>query len=591
MSKLARSLARRRSLKRPRQYFFALLSICMLGLSGAADAIAAQTSDPRDDSSPWGVASGAEWLSAYPTFNPMLNQAGVRWFRAFYEWQVLQPREGTWNFTLSDRLLENARTNGMHLTGVLGYLAPWASADGSTRKFPIKNIQFWRDYVSGMVGRYHSDIKYWEVWNEFDGSFAEGGSPAIYAELVREASASAKAVDPTAKIGMSVANFDVSFLDAAIKAGAAGHFDYLCVHPYEILNGLAGGGEPAFLGMTATLQRMLQSNHQPKDMPLWITEIGSAAPSKQDDAKDRAQASLLAKGYLLSIASGFSRIFWFEARGPSYGTDSDLGLIRADFSPRPSYKAMKVLSGALGAQPVAAGLLDLGQGSYGFVFDTGKGFVLTAWSHAEQTVKFETDVHLLNLSGQDTSLSAGTPLTLTSDPVLITGMSSQLTDKARAQWGKPYPWAIDYSATSSATIVLGKQNTERGIRQVAPETTVAEENGRRTDFSQAKNEGHYVYFWIDPQFAGPGPKTLEVTAVVRRVGPDKTSGMSIDYESSHGYAGSEYYNIPEGDGWHEISWKLTDANFVGAWGWSLRLNGIASPNEFVVKEVKVRKVQ
>jgi hypothetical protein len=28
------------------------------------------------------VASGAEWLSAYPVFNPKLSDAGVRWLRA-----------------------------------------------------------------------------------------------------------------------------------------------------------------------------------------------------------------------------------------------------------------------------------------------------------------------------------------------------------------------------------------------------------------------------------------------------------------------------------------------------------------------------
>src|SRR5947209_5584973 len=69
-------------------------------------------SDLRDDASPWGVASGAEWFSAYPIFNPMLKQAGVRWLRGFYEWQIIQPKHGSWNFTLPDRLLNNAQANG-----------------------------------------------------------------------------------------------------------------------------------------------------------------------------------------------------------------------------------------------------------------------------------------------------------------------------------------------------------------------------------------------------------------------------------------------------------------------------------------------
>jgi polysaccharide biosynthesis protein PslG len=573
-----------------------LFVILVLGAPISADSMKStnqQASDPRDDLSPWGVASGAEWFSAYPAFNPKLKEAGVRWLRGFYEWQTLQPKQGYWNFTLPDRLVENARANGIHLTGVFAYLASWASADGSTREFPIKNIQFWRDYVEGMVQRYHSDIKYWEVWNEFDGSFAKGGTPAIYGELVREASLVAKKIDPTAKIGMSAANFDVRFLDAAIKAGAADYFDYICVHPYEILGNLSDGGESAFLSMTMTLRRMLGANHQPTDIPLWITEIGSAAPLKQDDARDQVQASLLAKGYLLSIAAGFKRVFWFEARGASDDKDMDLGLIRADMTPRPSYHALKALTTTLGPQPAPAGWLDLGEGSYGFVFDTGEKVVLAAWARGkhEIAVTFDADVHVSSLTGENTLLSAGKPLKLTSTPVLISGLAAQLVEKARTQATKPYPWMIDYSGTAFVTALLKTANVENGVKQVNLDTTVADAQWRRSDFSRPDNEGHYIYFWVDPQFATFGPKTFEITAVVRRIAPGNVAGMSIDYESSRGYIGSDYRNIPEGDGWQEISWTVPEANFVGAWGWSFRLNGIASPNEFLVKEIKVRRLQ
>jgi polysaccharide biosynthesis protein PslG len=550
------------------------------------------TNDPRDDLSPWGVASGAEWFSAYPIFNPMLKQAGVRWLRGFYEWQTIEPARGHWNFALPDHLVENARTNRIHLTGVLAYLAPWSSTDGSTRKFPIKDIQFWRDYVAGMVGRYHSDIKYWEVWNEFNGSFAQAGTPGIYAELVREASIAAKKIDPTAKIGLSVANFDVGFLDAAIKAGAASYFDFICVHPYEILSHLSDQGEPGFLSMATTLRKMLEANHEPEDIPLWITEIGSAAPVKRNDALDRTQAALLAKAYLLSIASGFKRVFWFEARGPSYGHEMDLGLIRSDMTSRPSYQALRMLTSTLGPEPKPAGWLDLGNGGYGFLFENTKDTVLAAWSPAKREINltFESNVRLSDLTGESTLLAAGKTLTLTETPVFITGLPTALIEEGQKQKMKPYPWGGgNNSGTSSVTALLKAANVENGIRQVNLDTTIAAAEWRRPDFSRPDSEGHYVYFWIDPQFAPFGTKKFDITAIVRRIASDKIAGLSINYESSKGYVNSDYRNIPEGDDWKEMSWKVEDANFAGAWGWSIRLNAISSPNEFLVKEIKVRK--
>lgn len=572
---------------------FIVVGSCVPGLAQSTSNSLALAGDPRDDRNPWGVATGAEWFADYPRFNPILKQAGVRWLRGFYEWQTLQPKPGQWNFAPSDRLLDNARANGLHLTGVFAYFAPWASADGGTRRFPIKDIRYWREYVSGMVARYHSDIKYWEIWNEFNGSFAEGGSPGMYAELVREASIAAKKIDPTAKIGMSVANFDVRFLDSAIKAGAAGYFDYICVHPYEILAGLRDGGEPAFLNMTMTLRKMLDANKQPLDTPLWITEIGSLAPVRRDDVQDQAQAAALAKAYLLAIAAGFQRVFWFEARGPSYGNDMDHGLIRADMTTRPSLDALRVLTATLGPEPAPAGWLDLGDGAYGFIFNNEGKAVLAAWAgpRREVNVVFDGDVRLLGLKGERKALPAGQPLRLAEAPVLIEDLPVALVEKARAQQQKPYPWNATYSGTAQAMALLGERNTESGIRQISRDTTVADREGRRTDFSRSDREGHYAYFWVDPQVAPFEAKALEITAVVRRVAPEKAAGMTIDYESTHGYVGSGYRSIDASNDWQEISWTIKDANFVGAWGWSFRLNGISSPNEFLIREVRVRRVQ
>jgi hypothetical protein len=573
----------------------AIAAVFVLGMPAAADPVGTPDQkligDARDDSSPWGVASGAEWFSAYPIFNPMLKRAGVGWLRGFYEWQTIQPQHGAWNFTLPDRLLSNAQANGIHLTGVLAYFAPWASADGGTRRFPIKDIQFWRDYVAGMVGRYKSDIKYWEVWNEFNGSFAENGTPANYAELVREASLAAKRIDPTAKIGLGVANFDVRFIDAAIKAGAADHFDYLCVHPYEILERLADKGEPAFLGMATTLRNMLKVNHQPDDLPLWITEIGAPAPIRPDAVPDQVQAAQLAKAYLLAIASGFRRVFWFEARGPSYGNGGDLGLIRSDMTPRPSYDALALLTRVLGPEPRPAGWLELGDGGYGFLYDTPDSPVLAAWSPGTRDISltFDGGVQLWTLAGEQLQLPAGKPLALKATPILIKGLPAALVAQARSQRASPYPWGGDHSGAAIVTALLKAANIENGVRQVRVDTTVPDAEWRRTDFSRGDGEGHYVYFWVDPQFAPLATTALEITAVVRRTAQDKTAGMTIDYESDKGYVGSEYRTIPEGEAWHEVSWTVENANFVGTWGWQFRLNAISSPNEFLVKEIRVRK--
>jgi hypothetical protein len=578
---------------------FLVASILLVPLKAATaqDISISQRSsiDPRDDSSPWGAGSGAEWFSEYPRFNPLLKAAGIRWLRGFYEWQTIQPKQGLFNWTLTDRLVANAKANDIHLSYAFAYLAPWASADGGTRKFPIKNMQFWRDYVSGLVSRYSEDIKYWEVWNEFNGSFAENGTPKIYADLVREASISAKKIDPTAKIGMSVASFDVNFLDAVIKAGAANHFDFICVHPYEKLNALDDNGEGDFLTMASTLREMLAKNSQSVETPLWITEIGVQAPIKPDSTADTKQAVLLTKAYLLAIASGFQRVFWFEARGPAYNEQGDFGLIRADFTARSSYRALKVMSDILGPEPTNVGWINLGNVGYGFLFSGSRGYVLAAWAPTRQDIRvtFDSDVQILDLVGNKGQLSTGREFRLTNVPQFIVDVPSKLVEQAKANRQRPFPWGKEHSQAQVVSATLKVDNVERGLRQINPETTVpvtiGDQSWRRADFSKPGAEGHYVYFSVAPQFIPFGTTDLEIVAVVRRAAADKVSGMSLDYESQRGYVGASYFGIPADDEWHELKWKISDADFVGKWGWNFRLSGIASPNEFLIREVRVKK--
>lgn len=568
-------------------------------LSGALPPLAA-ANDSRSDKSPWGIASGSEWAREFPKFNPLLDKAGVTWMRFFPEWNTIQPAQGQWSWDYADQFVSNSRDNHIRVSGTLAYAAKWATPDGSTRTMPLKDNQYWRDYVRGVVTRYRKDIQYWEVWNEFNGSFAKGQkTPKVYADLVRDASQAAKAVDPDAKIGMSVANFDVGFLDAAIKAGAAGHFDYLAVHPYENLAAALDGGEMGFLSLAGSLRKMLKDNNQPADLPLWITEIGLQSSVLPDPVKDARQADSLVMCYVLSMAQGFDKIFWFEARGPTYGKGTDHGIIRADWSPRPVYHAFANMTALLGAEPRYLGWVNVGGEGYGFVFQSKSGPVLVTWAlkgkEGQTSARFGRDVQVLDVLGASAPRPAGTPLTLTRSPVYVTGLPADLVEQARANQVKNFPWGIDYSKIDTARITLGATNREEGVKQTKLITT---DSVHGLDWSARKSnnlkggEGHFIYFRVDPTFVGFGNKNLEITAVVRRMTPDIPVGITLTYESLSGYKGLKggRWEVPAGEEWVEHTWTVDDANFVGAWGWNFRTDSGGSKGEFQIREVRVKKL-
>lgn len=581
-----------------RRFFCASVTAGLL-LGGVLPARSAEEVAPRDDKSPWGIASGAEWSGDYPKFNPLLKQAGIRWMRYFPEWQTLEPKRGEFDWKQADDFVSNSKLNNIRVTGVFCFLTKWASADGGTRRFPIKDIRYWQEYVTASVTRYQKDIKYWEVYNEFNGSFAEAvNKPAVYAELVREASAAAKKVDPESKIGISCANFDLGFFDAVIKAGAAGHFDYICVHPYENMAALADGGEQSYLSLTGSLRKMLADNRQKADMPLWITETGFQAPIGPDLVKETLQAEILVKGYVLSISAGFDRVFWFEARGPAYGKGTDHGIIRADWTLRPCYNAFKVMIGILGEEPRYLGWLNLSEGGFGFVFEGRENPVLVAWGPKgqERNLTIPADTAVVDIAGKRSMLASGQALRLSPSPVFVSGVPQDLVQLAKDNASKPFPWGGDYATTNEVTCALGATNTDRGITQSRPETTqvvnMLDHSFRRSDIGNGalRGEGHYAYFRVDPAFAPFGTKELEITVVAKRLASGKPAAFQITYESMSGYKGaSGKWSIPEGEQWSENTWRVSDANFVGGWGWNFRTDAGGSPNDFLIKEVRVRK--
>ncbi len=577
------------------------LSAFLLGACAIASPVWSQmSSDARSDASPWGIASGAEWSKEYPRFNPMLKEAGVRWLRLFSEWQTLQPAPGKWDFSTTDALVANAKENNIRISGIFCFFAPWSSATGDTRTGPVKNMKFWRDFVEGCVSRYKGDIKYWEVWNEFNGSFynSRNGQDAKakeYADLVSNAYDVAKKIDPDVMIGLSCANFDLGFFDRAIKAGAAGKFDFVAVHPYENLGMVMEGNEASYLSLAGSIRKMLADNKQPTDMPLWITEIGVQSTIKPNATKDKAQADALVKTFVLSIAQGFSMVQWFEARGPAYGQGTDHGLIRDDWSERPALQSLKTMTTQLGAEPKYVGWLDL-NGAYGFVFETPAGDVLSTWAPIGKTVDvtFTGDVNVITQSNESRALVKGQSESLTNSPVFVSSLPADLSKLARENAAKPFPWGGGYADAEQVICRLAATNIEQGITQVKLETTdvvhLLDQSYRKSKVQQG-GEGFYAYFRVDPEFATFGNKDLEITLVAKRADAAKPASLNLTYESMTGYKGVENgrWNIPAGTEWSEHTWKVSDANFVGGWGWNFRTDAGGSANDFVIKEVRVKR--
>lgn len=275
----------------------------------------------------------------------MAAQAGVKWSREEFNWGMLEPRKGEYNWPFFDHLVSTAESYGIQVYGIAAYWTGW------TQPYTEQGIEDYLDYLRACVTRYRGRIKHWEIWNEPNIFFWQG-SREMYAELLIRSYQMIKEIDPEIQVlGLSTAGIDFNFIDQMLKKETP--FDILTIHPYRSVL-----VEETFINDLQKADRQINPSPEAPRRPIWNTEMGWATHTehhmlRQDFTpnSERKQAEFLARTHLTTIASGVNpKNFWYNFRNdgddPWY-FEFNMGITRQDFSPKPAYAVFSVMTHVL----------------------------------------------------------------------------------------------------------------------------------------------------------------------------------------------------------------------------------------------------
>jgi hypothetical protein len=318
------------------------------------------------------------------------------------------------------------------------------------------------------------------------------------------------------------------------------------------------------------------------NVPIIFTELGCDTRRGVDH-----QAHALVKAYAMGIAQGVACIQWFE------GIDGDsgpMGLLDAHGKPRPAYTAMAQMILHLGLHPTYLGWVYLNDKDYGFVFQGGKGTVLITWAPVGDSdhLKFDQSVQIVDpLTGKTAD---ATTLNLTTAPRLILGVPENLIDQARANKPKPLPWDGDYSHARAVSVTFGKTNIEKGLHTQSAASVAGDVVAYGGSARSGGVPGGSV-FMVDPGFLCYTPTPIEISVTVRRNEANDNAGFKLNYESTSGYKNLGWYTVPDNKQWHTVRWQITDAEFVGMYGFNFSLNSDGDRyNKYDIQSVTVTKL-
>jgi polysaccharide biosynthesis protein PslG len=317
--------------------------------------------DPRDSGSPYGVLDFLIWDHEWNYYHydtketieravDMMKQAGIGFIRMDFLWADIEPAPGEFDFERYDMIVDIIRERGISVLGILHYNPSWV--EGPWNKVP--DAELYTEYACRTVEHFKDRIKYWEIWNEPDEPeyWIPQDGMKTYTVLLRRVYPALKEIDPSCKILMGGISNKIPYsLKRIYENGGKEYFDIVNIHPFVDPE----GQEPikrVYHIYKAVRDIMEKYNDSEKNM--WFTEIGCPGvgkPSKRigwwfgQGPDEGAQALWLEQVYDNCLQwKGVDKVFWAFFRDTDRHFKSAVdyfGLIRNDFSVKPSYKAYK----------------------------------------------------------------------------------------------------------------------------------------------------------------------------------------------------------------------------------------------------------
>jgi hypothetical protein len=517
-----------------------------------------------------------------------MREIGIRVYRSpQIDWGLLEKEEGKWEWETLDEQLDYLESQDIESGALLIGNPKWNMVDPPL-SLPVNNLAGWSNYVKTVVAHLKSrSVTRYEVWNEPPNFIGKDQTPADYAKIVVAAYTAAKEVDPNCLVGISAKSAHVHYLEEVIEAGAKDHFDFITLHPYEILDGIASndGLEAVYMNIVPVVRKMLLNRNPAKvNVPIIFTELGVSSDKGLEN-----QAHGLVKGYVMGIAQGVECIQWFEGRD---GDSGPLGLLDREGRERPAFRAYGAMIQYIGRQPEYLGWHLLNDKHYAFVFEGAEEPVMVTWgrSGASEVVDFGAEVHIVDPT--QSTIVRNRSVELSVAPVFVLDLPEDLIARAKANRDKTFSSGVNYTDAGEVSIEFGETTVERGLHTRSgahlAEAVVAYGGSARSGSVPGGN-----VFFVDPTFLSYSQEPIEIEVVVRRNPQNDNAGFKLVYESSEGFkiASGGWFTVPDNEKWHTNTWRIDDPKFVNYWGYNFILESDSAKfSNYLIQSAKVKRI-
>lgn len=326
----------------------------------------------------------------------MLARAGFKWIRMDFSWSSIEQKEGVYDFSAYDKLMEGLDRYHIRPIFILDYGNDLYQKGAPTT--PAARQAFC-DFVDAAVTHFRHRGILWEMWNEPNGGFWNPHADANqYSDLALQVGQTIRRAAPDEwYIGPAMAGMDFTFLETCFKRGLLKYWDAVSFHPYR-------DQPPETAAPDFAHVRQLIAQYAPgKHIPILSGEWGYS--EKYPGLNLKRQSRFVVREFLFNMANRLRLSIWYDWHDDGLSpTDPEhhFGLVYNDYKPKPAYQAVVTLYKSLNGYKFNKRLALKSSDDYCLLFSKGENTRIAVWT----TSKTPHSIHIPCSPGQFTETAA-----------------------------------------------------------------------------------------------------------------------------------------------------------------------------------------
>lgn len=341
---------------------------------------------------PSGLGVNIHFTDPEPGEMKMIADAGFRWVRMDFKWDLTERERGRYDFAPYERLLRALDEYGIRALFILDYGNPLYTADKAVRTEPAR--QAFARWAVAAAKHFAGRGILWELFNEPNVPIFWPPKPNVneYIALAQTVSRAWRAQVPNEKlIGPATSGLDFDFLEPVLKTGLLDDWSAVSVHPYRQTNPEIVADEYCLLRETIARYRAASTS---REIPIISGEWGYSSVWR--GMNEQIQGELLARQFLTNVANAIPISIWYDWRddGPDpREPEHHFGLVRHRhfpartplYDPKPAYHAARTLNTFLDGYTFERRISVGSDSDYVLLFRRGGDYRIAAWTSSPVT--------------------------------------------------------------------------------------------------------------------------------------------------------------------------------------------------------------